>query len=136
VYVTLLERSESRRRPEAVAAPRLVFERNGGAPTRVDARALDGARGHVLAATTIHVGAGPAASPVPVALIEVEGERHLARLDRSALADAPPEDELAGLRVRLAVGADGDVSFRPEPGLPLVRWAVTKGTSLFRQKPS
>jgi hypothetical protein len=69
------------------------------------------------------VAAGPAAGPIPVAVIQVDGQRHLARLDPEAAADAPPEDQLAGQRVRLAVGADGIPLFRPEPGLPLVRWA-------------
>jgi hypothetical protein len=123
VYVTLLERADSRRRREPVAPPRLVFGRNGAAPIRVDARALDGARGEVLAATTIHVAAGPAAGPIPVAVIQVDGQRHLARLDPEAAADAPPEDQLAGQRVRLVVGADGIAWFRPEPGPALVRWA-------------
>jgi acetyl-CoA C-acetyltransferase len=123
VYVTVLERADSRRRPEVVATPRLVFGRNGGAPTRIDSRALDGARGEVLAATTIHVAAGPATGPIPVAVVRVDGQRHLARLDPEAAADAPPEDELAGRRVRLFVGADGLAWFRPEPGPALVRWA-------------
>jgi hypothetical protein len=134
VYVSVLERADSRRRPEPVAAPRLVFGRNGAAPIRVDARALDGARAEVLAATTIHVAAGPAAGPIPVALVQVDGQRHLARLDPEAAADTPPEDQLPGQRVRLAVGTDGIAWFRPEPGPALVRWAVTKGTFLFRQK--
>src|SRR4030095_2328614 len=81
VYVTVIERADSRRKAEAVAAPRTSFARNDAAPVRVDPRSLVGARGEVLAMTTIHVTAGPAAGPIPVAVIAVEGRRHLARLD-------------------------------------------------------
>jgi hypothetical protein len=56
-------------------------------------------------------------------VIQVDGQRHLARLDPEAAADVPPEDQLAGQRVRLFVGADGIARFRPEPGPALVRWA-------------
>jgi acetyl-CoA C-acetyltransferase len=135
VYVTVLERSDSRRRPEPVAPPRLVYgrspdfarltrgETSGGLAARRAAPGLDGALGQVLAATTIHVAAGPAAGPIPVAVVLVDGERHLARLDPAAAADAPPDDALAGQRVRLCVGPDGLACFRPEPGPVLVRWA-------------
>src|SRR5262245_5195926 len=123
VYVTVLERSDSRRRPEPVTPPRLAFGRNGvlplpGAPAR-----LDGARGELLATTTIHVTAGPAPGPLPVALVAVEGQRHLAKLDPEAAAELPPEDELAGRRVRLIVKPDGFPYFRLESGPAFVRWA-------------
>jgi acetyl-CoA acetyltransferase len=123
VYVTVLERADSRRRPEPVPAPRLAFQRNGDVPLRVDPRDLDGARGELLAMTTIHVAAGPAAGPIPVAVVQVDGRRHLARLDPAAAEDLPPEEDLAGLRVRLTLGTDGLPTFRP----------VTKGTFLFSQ---
>ena len=122
VYVTVIERADSRRKPEAVAAPRTSFARNGGAPVRVDPQSLIGARGELLAMTTIHVTAGPAAGPIRVAVVEVEGRRHLARLDPAVAADLPPEDELAGLRVRLSLGEGGTPTFRPESGPALVRW--------------
>jgi hypothetical protein len=95
-------------------------------PLRIDPKCLEGARGELLAMTTIYVTAGPAAGPVPVAVVAVDGRRHLARLDPAAAADLPPEDELAGLRVRLALGPDGVPCFRP----------VTKGTFLFRHLPT
>jgi acetyl-CoA C-acetyltransferase len=123
VYVTVIERADSRRKPEAAPPPRAAFARNGGAPVRVDPRSLAGARGVLLAMTTIHVTAGPAGGPIPVAVIEVEGRRHLARLDPAAAGDLPPEHELAGLRVRLALGEGGTPVFRPESGPALVRWA-------------
>jgi len=75
--------------------------------------------------TTIHVAAGPAAGPIQVAVVQVDGQRHLARLDPACAADLPPEDELPGLRVRLALGPDGLPCFRPASG------PVTKGTFLF-----
>jgi acetyl-CoA C-acetyltransferase len=122
VYVTVIERADSRRRPEPVTAPRLTFGKNGGGPLRSDPKRLEGARGELLAMTTIHVAAGPAAGPIQVAVVQVEGQRHLARLDPAAAADLPPEDELPGLRVRLALGPDGLPCFRPASGPALVRW--------------
>jgi acetyl-CoA C-acetyltransferase len=133
VYVTVIERADSRRKPEAAPPPRTSFARNGGAPVRVDPRSLAGARGVLLAMTTIHVTAGPAGGPIPVAVIEVEGRRHLARLDPAAARDLPPEHELAGLRVRLALGEGGIPVFRPESGPVLVRW-LKKGTDLGLKK--
>ena len=97
VYVTVLERSDSRRRPEAAVPPRQEFGRNGGAPIRTSGSSLEGATGEVLASTTIHVAAGPGAGPSRVAIVDVGGQRHLVRL---ALEDGP-EDELPGRRVRL-----------------------------------
>jgi hypothetical protein len=125
VYVTLIERADSRRRPATVPAPRLAFAACDSARLRLAARGaeprLHGALGELLAMTTIHVAAGPAAGPLPVAVVRVDGRRHLARLDPAAAADLPPEDALAGLRVRLALGPDHLPTFRP----------VTKGTFLF-----
>ncbi|MGH7289048.1 MAG: hypothetical protein ACREI8_13620, partial [Myxococcota bacterium] len=71
----------------------------------------------------IHVTAGPAAGPICVAVIELDGRRHLAKLDPDAARDLPPEEELAGRRVRLIVKADGFAYFRLESGPALVRWA-------------
>jgi acetyl-CoA acetyltransferase len=123
VYVTVIERADSRRRPDLVPAPRLAFGRNGGAPLRVDPASLDGARGTVLALTTIHVTGNAAGGQTSVAVVDVDGRRHFARLDPSAAADLPPEDALAGLRVRLALAEDGTPVFRPDTGPVLVRWA-------------
>jgi len=55
-------------------------------------------------------------------VVQVDGRRHLARLDPAAAAGLPPEDQLAGLRVRLALGPDGLPCFRPDSGPALVRW--------------
>jgi len=118
VYVTVLERSDTRRRPERVLAPRRAFGRNGGAPTRATSAALDGAAGEVLAVTTIHVAAGPSAGPNRVAIVQVEGQRHLARL---ALEDGA-EDDLPGLRIRLAVDPDGLLQALPTPAPRFTRW--------------
>jgi hypothetical protein len=90
---------------------------------RVDPRSLDGARGTLLAMTTIHVTGSAASGQTSVAVVEVDGARHLARLDPAAAAGLPPEDALAGLRVRLALAADGIPVFRPDAGPALVRWA-------------
>jgi hypothetical protein len=123
VYVTVIERADSKRRPDAVPAPRLAFGRNGGAPVRAGAADLDGARGTLLALTTIHVTGSAAAGQTSVAVVEVDGSRHLARLDPAAAAGLPPEDALAGLRVRLALAEDGTPTFRPDTGPVRVRWA-------------
>ncbi|MEN8159729.1 MAG: beta-ketoacyl synthase N-terminal-like domain-containing protein [Myxococcota bacterium] len=119
VYVTVLERSDTRRRPEAVVAPRQAFGRNGCAPIRSDAAALEGATGEVLASTTIHVAPGPRIGPGRVAIVQVDGQRHLARI----AAEEGPEDELPGRRVRLFVGNDGLVHARLGPSPVFVRWA-------------
>ena len=118
VYVTVLERSDSRRVRELVPTPRQGFERNGGVPIRGDARALEGASGEVLATTTIHVAAGPSAGPSRVGIVQVNGGRHLARFP----LDEGTEDDLPGRRVRLSAGPDGLLEARLGPTPVLVRW--------------
>jgi acetyl-CoA C-acetyltransferase len=114
-YVTLLERSDTRRRRDEVRPPRLHFESRRQRPARESAAALDGASATVAAATAIHVTAG-GGPPLHVALLEVEGRRVFAKLESEPGEPEPAEQELLGQRVRLSVTRDGDQSFRVERG--------------------
>jgi hypothetical protein len=132
VYVTLIERTDSKRRPERVAAPRLTFGRNGGGPLRSDPKRLEGARGELLAMTTIHVAAAAGRSRSPCG---GGRQRHLARPTsprvtfpeaelgacassharpgRSPPAPTGPSHPLADVHERaVTVGADSPVSHR------------------------
>jgi hypothetical protein len=109
-YVTILEASDSRRRRDAVAAPRLRFESRAGRPDRASALDLDGAQAVVEAATTIHVRAG-GGPPLHVALLRIDGRRMFAKLERAPDEGEPLEDLLAGSRVKLLVKGDGDHYF-------------------------
>jgi acetyl-CoA C-acetyltransferase len=131
VYVTVLERSDSPRRPEAATPPRQEFGRNGGVPIRRAGAALEGATGEVLASTTIHVAAGPSGEPSRVAIVQVEGERHLVRLS----VEDGAEDELPGRRVRLFVGPDGLLDARLGPAPVFVRWLKDRLSERGRAQP-
>jgi acetyl-CoA acetyltransferase len=110
-FVTILERTDHRRRREAVAPPRLHFESRQGRPERESASRLHGAEATVEAATTIHVrgGGGP---PLHVALLSIDGRRVFAKLDRELSEAETPEEALAGQRVKLLVKDDGDHYFQ------------------------
>jgi acetyl-CoA acetyltransferase len=110
-YVTLLERSDSRRRRSAVTPPRLHFESRQGRPERESVSGLHGAEAIVEAATTIHVRAG-GGPPLHVALLSIGGRRVFAKLDREPADAETPEEALAGQRVRLLVKDDGDHYFQ------------------------
>jgi len=117
VYVTVVERSDARRAREPAAEPRLHFQsaerpRHPAAPT---AGGRHGARAVVEAATTIYV-TGDEGPPVHVAVLRIDGERIFARLDHPAEAGEPPEEVLAGQRVRLLVKDDGDHYFQLDRG--------------------
>ena len=115
VYVTVLEREDSRRRRDEVAPPRVHFERSPR-PASLDENALDGARAVVDASTTIHVTGKDAPEPAHVAILSINGQRVFAKLDREASAELPPEEMLTGQKVRLLVKDDGDQYFQLEPG--------------------
>jgi acetyl-CoA acetyltransferase len=110
-FVTILERTDNRRRREAVAPPRLHFESRQGRPERESASRLHGAEATVEAATTIHVrgGGGP---PLHVALLSIDGRRVFAKLDREPADAETTEEALAGQRVKLLVKDDGDHYFQ------------------------
>ena len=115
VYVTLLERSDSRRVRDEVAAPRVEF--GGGRRRRVESPAgLHGSSAVVEAATSIHVTGHPNAGPVHVAVLRIGGHRVFAKLDHEARADEGPEEVLAGQKVKLLVKDDGDHYFQVDRG--------------------
>jgi acetyl-CoA acetyltransferase len=114
-FVTILERSDSRRRREAVPKPRLHFESRWRQAPAAAPSPLNDVEATVLAATTIHVRAG-GGPPLHVALLELEGRRVFARLDHEPNELETPEEALAGERVRLLVKDDGDQYFQLRRG--------------------
>lgn len=111
VYVTVIERSDSLRLPEAVPEPRLHFE--AVQPKAVpDLSKLDGASATVEAATTIHVTASGHPGPVHVAVVNLDGTRIFARLDEAGEPGDETREALAGQRVKLLVRDDGDSYFQ------------------------
>jgi hypothetical protein len=113
-YVTILERTDARRRRDDVPPPRLHFESRRQRPAREGVAALDGATASVAAATTIHVTAG-GGTPIHVALVEVDGRRVFAKLDPEAGDAESAEPVVAGQRVRLRVEPGGDPFFQIAP---------------------
>lgn len=112
VYVTILERSDSRRRRTAVRAPRRQFQRRAKPRADDGIEALHGARAVVEAATTIHVTSGQGSDPIHVALLRIDGRRVFARLDQPADEEQPIEEVMAGQKALLLVKGDGDQYFR------------------------
>jgi acetyl-CoA acetyltransferase len=110
VYVTVIERSESRRtnaggqsQPPRYLAPR---ERVGETAT-----SLHGRRARIEAATTIHV-TGSNGGPIHVALLSVGDRRLFAKLDAPTEAGADADRALAGHHARFLVKDDGDHYFQ------------------------
>jgi hypothetical protein len=116
VYVTLLERSDSARKPEHVAKPRLQFQSSARETVKEDGAELHGARAVVEAATTIFVTPGRSSEPVHVAVLRIDGRRMFAKLDHSADAAEAPEEVLAGQKVKFLVKDDGDHYFQVDRG--------------------
>jgi len=110
-YVTILERSDSRRRRDDVAPPRIHFASERRRPEREGVSDLHGARAVVEAATTIHITAR-ASEPVHVALLAIDGRRVFAKLDHPPRDEEAPEAVLAGQKVKLLVKDDGDQYFQ------------------------
>jgi hypothetical protein len=78
--------------------------------------ALHGARAVVEAATTIYVTGEADPTPVHVAVLRVDGGRIFAKLDHPAHIGEPPEQVLAGQKVKLLVKDDGDHYFQLDRG--------------------
>jgi acetyl-CoA acetyltransferase/uncharacterized OB-fold protein len=114
VYVTLLERADAARKRETVAPPRMHFQ-SAHRPVRTAAE-LHGARAVVEAATTIYVTGESGGPPVHVAVVRIDGGRMFAKLDHAAEIGEPPEQVLAGQRVKLLVKDDGDHYFQLDRG--------------------
>jgi acetyl-CoA acetyltransferase len=110
-YVTILERSDHPRVRDEVAPPPHVFGAGVRPPeVRID-EGLDGVTATVKAATTIYV-TGSGSAPIHVALLDIAGRRVFARLDHAAEEGEPPEQALAGKRVKLLVKGDRDAYFQ------------------------
>lgn len=133
VYVTIMESSESRRRPVGVPRPRLQF--SSGAPGREGGQAppLHG-RALVEAATTIYVTAGGEPGPIHVALVRIDGRRVLAKLDQPPREGAPPEEVLAGDTVTLLAKDDGDQYFQISRGRGLGSFDLGRLVSAIRRR--
>jgi acetyl-CoA C-acetyltransferase len=112
VYVTVIERSDSRRRPADVRRPQVRFRPLERRPERPDPQSLHGAQAIVEAATSIHVTSGANPGPIHVALVRIAGRRAFAKLDHAPHEEEAPERILAGQRVRLLVKDDGDQYFQ------------------------
>jgi acetyl-CoA C-acetyltransferase len=102
VYVTLLERADSRREP-ARDLPEPERQATASRELPVPPRALHGKLGRIEAATTIHVTASGEA-PIAVALLSVEGRRVFAKL----AGTEEPAEALGGRSARFFVRPDGD----------------------------
>ncbi len=118
VYVTVLERSDARRRREDVSEPRVRFQ-SAERAAPATAEEIHGARAVVEAATTIHVTAGATPAPIHVAVLRLGGQRVFAKLDHEAHVEDAPEEVLAGQKVKLLVKDDGDHYFQLDRGRSL-----------------
>ncbi len=115
VYVSILERSNSDRTPEDVPEPRRHFQSSRRRPAP-ESTARGGERAVVEAATTIHVTGDANPAPVHVAVLRFDGGRVFAKLDHAPGLEEPPEEVLAGQRVKLLVKDDGDHYFQLDRG--------------------
>jgi len=112
VYVTVIERSDAKRRPDPVPRPHLTFRSAETARGRRAAESLHGATAVLEAYTTIHVTSGAQPGPIHVGLVRIADRRAFAKLDRAPDEGEPAEAVLAGRRVKLLVKDDGDNYFQ------------------------
>ena len=114
MYVTLIEKSDSKRKPDSVPRPQMSFRSIG--PPRLaetpETAGLHGASAVLEAYTSIYVTSGTQPSPVHVGLVRIGDRRAFAKLDRLPGEGEPDEAVLAGQRVRLLVKDDGDQYFQ------------------------
>jgi hypothetical protein len=118
VYVTVIERADGKRKPDAVARPPLSFRSSG--PARLSEvpstpEGLHGASALLEAYTSIYVTASQNGEPIHVGLVRIGDKRAFAKLDQPPGEGEPPEAVLAGQRVRLLVKDDGDHYFQMTP---------------------
>jgi acetyl-CoA acetyltransferase len=120
VYVTLIERSDAKRKPDAnLPRPPLTFRsmrppRLAEVPEQLEG--LHGARALLEAYTTIHVTSENHGGPIHVGLVRIGDRRAFAKLDHPPGEGEPDEAVLAGQRVRLLVKDDGDQYFQIDRG--------------------
>jgi acetyl-CoA C-acetyltransferase len=112
VYVTVIERSDSKRRPDPVPRPQLAFRSSGVAPPGETRERVPGGRAVLEAFTSIHVTSGDQPGPIHVGLVRIAGRRAFAKLDHPPGEGEPAESVLAGQRVRLLLKDDGDHYFQ------------------------
>jgi len=118
VYVTVLERADSKRKPEAALRPQLSFRSTGPARISDERQRVPVGRAVLEAFTSIHVTSGGAQSgPVHVGLVRIAGHLAFAKLDHPPGEGEPAESVLAGQRVRLLLKDDGDQYFQMPKGL-------------------
>lgn len=118
VYVTLIEKSDSKRKPDSVPRPQMSFRSIGAArlAETPETTGLHGASALLEAYTSIYVTSGEQPSPVHVGLVRIGDRRAFAKLDHLPGEGEPAEAVLAGQRVRLLVKDDGDQYFQIERG--------------------
>jgi len=119
VYVTILERSDSRRAREEPPMPRRHWASRDRRPGFGESEHAHDEAAIVEAFTTIHVTAGDVPGPIHVALVRLGDRRVFAKLDHEPREGEAPEEVLAGQRVRLLVKDDGDQYFQIPPGRSL-----------------
>jgi len=119
VYVTLIERSDSKRAHEHPPKPRLHYASPDRRPGFGESEIAHDATAIVEAFTTIHVTAGQTPGPIHVALVRLGDRRVFAKLDHAPEEGEAPEQVLAGQRVRLLVKDDGDQYFQIPRGRSL-----------------
>lgn len=114
VYVTLIERADAKRKPDAnVPRPPMSFRSAG--PPRLETPQIAGVHGAsalLEAYTSIYVTSGAQPSPVHVGLVRIGDRRAFAKLDRLPGEGERHDEVLAGQRVRLLVKDDGDQYFQ------------------------
>ena len=115
VYVTIVERSDGKRKPDpTVQRPALAFRsahppRLGETPAP---QGLDGASAVLEAYTSIYVTSGHHPGPIHVGLVRIGDRRAFAKLDHPPGEGEPDEAVLAGQKVKLLVKDDGDQYFQ------------------------
>lgn len=117
VYVTVIERSDSKRKPEPALRPQLSFRSTGPARISEEREPLAARRAVLEAFTSIHVTSGAQPGPVHVGLVRIGGHLAFAKLDHPPGEGEPAESVLAGQRVRLLLKDDGDQYFQLPRGL-------------------
>jgi acetyl-CoA acetyltransferase len=115
VYVTLIERSDSKRKPDTtIPRPPLSF-RSVRPPKLVETEQLAGLHGAsalLEAYTSIYVTSGHHPGPIHVGLVRIGDRRAFAKLDHPPGEGEPDEAVLAGQKVKLLVKDDGDQYFQ------------------------